>query len=360
MNKIILLAILLTSVQSADLARLDSILPYERGSHHREDGTFQNNYIDRDSADKSFGDLWKMLRTERPEPYAQQGVPLNTELLKQAAPNGRVTWLGHSTFLIQLGSLNILTDPQFSERASPVQWAGPQRYTPLDFEVSQLPKIDYIVVSHDHYDHLDIGSMEALRDHHQQQNWPNPQILAGLGMSEWFEDNDIPNSKDLDWWQSVSYSKDSLQIWAVPVQHWSKRSIWDTHSRLWCGFVIEWQGKRIYFGGDQGYSKDTRDVGEFFEGGMDLALIPIGAYEPRWFMKNYHANPFEAVKMHLELKSKLSIGMHWGTFVLTTEEVSEPPKLLQEALGEEGLSSKDFKVLQHRQSLQLMWNQIPE
>lgn len=335
-------------------AYLDTILSYQAKSHHRNDGTFQNNYITREVTDKSFLDFMKFATSDRPEPLAQPSVQLDSELLKTDAPQARVTWLGHSAFLIQLDTINILTDPQFSEYASPVQWTGPKRYTPMKFEISDLPQIHYIIVSHDHYDHLDEDSFEALFDHHSNKKWIAPKVLAGLGMKEWFEDEDIHTAIDLDWWQERKFPTDSLSIWAVPVQHWSKRSLSDTHSRLWCGFVIQWKGKQIYFGGDQGYSKDTQDVGKVF-GSMDLSLLPIGAYEPRWFMKNVHANPTEAIQMHQDLKSKLSLGMHWGTFVLTLEPVSEPPMKLSKELFEQKISRQSFRVLKHHQSLDLQW-----
>ena len=187
--------------------------------------------------------------------------------------------------------------------------------------LDDLPRLDIVLISHNHYDHLDKKSVLAITEN-QKEN--PPLFLVPLGMKAWFADIGIKERVlELDWWES--HQLGNWRYHAVPVQHWSRRGLFDTNKVLWCGWVVEAPGKRLFFAGDTGYSKDFKDIGSRFKS-MDLSLIPIGAYAPRWFMKNMHCNPEEAVQIHLDVRSKKSVGMHWGTFLnLTDEPLDEPP-----------------------------------
>ena len=251
----------------------------------------------------------------------------------------RLTWIGHATFLLQIGGVNILTDPQFSPRASPVSFAGPQRIVPLPLEVGELPHIDVVLVSHNHYDHLDLPSVRALA----AQPGGSPLFLVPLALEAWFADNGMDRVEEYDWWQQRDTGQARFTL--VPVQHWSKRTLWDANQTLWGGWVIEAGGLRIIHTGDLGYSRDTQDIGARL-GPFDLALIPIGAYEPRWFMQTMHVNVPEALRVREDLRAARAIGMHWGTFEgLTDEPMDEPPRVLTRLRTEAGLPQDAFDVM---------------
>ena len=250
-----------------------------------------------------------------------------------------LTWVGHSTFLLQLGGLNLLTDPHFSGRASPFSFAGPARMSPPGLGFDDLPAIDLVLVSHNHYDHLDEQSVRRIaRDH------ARAQFVVPLGLANWFRAHGIERVTELDWWRSVELG--AARVSAVPVQHFSGRGVHDRDATLWCGFVVELAGRRIFFAGDTGYSRDFADIAERFPP-MDLSLLPIGAYDPRWFMSPVHVDPAEAVRIHQDLRSRLSVAMHWGTFRLTAEPLDEPPKLLAQALSAAGIAAEKFTVFRH-------------
>ncbi len=244
------------------------------------------------------------------------------------------TWIGHSTVLLQTQGLNIITDPFFSKRASPVQFAGPQRVRNPGLALKDLPPIDLILLSHNHYDHLDRPTLKALAQSHKAK------LITPLGNSR-----HVPFFEciELDWRQSVECG--SLTITAMPALHWSKRSFRDTNKSLWAAFVIKGQMGAIYFAADTGYGtgQHFREVREIF-GPPRLSLIPIGAYEPRWFMSPQHMNPEEAVKAHVDLGSTTSLAIHHGTVQLTDEAVDAPVQTLDMALLEQNLSRKDFLV----------------
>ncbi len=257
-----------------------------------------------------------------------------------------LTWIGHDTFLIQLGGVNILTDPHLTERASPLSFAGPKRYVPPPISFDELPRIDIVVVSHSHYDHLDLATLKRLAE---QVGGP-PRYFLGLGLKAWAQRHGIPNVQELDWWDRVEISGIALHF--VPVQHWSARTPWDRDRTLWGAWVIAHETRRIFFGGDFGYSKDLADAAARF-GGFDLAMIPIGSYEPRWFMKIMHVNPEEAVRAHIDLKARRSVAMHWGTFRLTDERLDEPLVKFAAALEKAGISQEEFFLMQHGQTRSL-------
>lgn len=257
-----------------------------------------------------------------------------------------LTWIGHATFLLQVGGVNILTDPHFSERASPLSFAGPKRRVPPALDFTTLPHIDVVVISHSHYDHLDLETVKRLDG---QAGGP-PMFFVPLALKAWFNEQGIDNVTELDWWESRDHL--GLKLHLAPVQHWSQRSLWDRNRTLWGSWVIEHRELRFLFGGDFGYSRDLADIGQRF-GRIDLAALPIGSYEPRWFMSTMHVNPEEAVRAHRDLNARYSVGMHWGTFRLTDELLDEPPRKLAEALAEAGVPAERFFVMKHGETRML-------
>ncbi len=258
-----------------------------------------------------------------------------------------LTWIGHATVLLQLAGKNILTDPQFSDRASPFRWIGPKRVVPPGLALEELPEIDVVVISHDHYDSLDEPSVRAL---HNRRGGRETTFFVPSGLKAWFTDLGISRVVELDWWDKQAY--DGLEVICIPVHHWSQRSVIDRNSRLWAGWAIRSNDFGFFFCGDTGYSPVFKEIGKRL-GPFDLAAIPIGAYEPRWFMKFYHVNPEEAVQIHSDVHSKKSIGIHWGTFPLTDEPLDEPPRRLSQAVKSKGLRPEAFGVLKHGETIVL-------
>jgi N-acyl-phosphatidylethanolamine-hydrolysing phospholipase D len=253
------------------------------------------------------------------------------------------TWIGHATVLLRVGGLNVLTDPHFSDRAFMVQWAGPQRKVPLPYALSQLPHIDLVVISHNHYDHLDKATVLALN---QQAGGP-PVFAVPVGLGEWFRGQDISNVREVAWGEQQVVG--GVQVHSVPVHHWSSRTPFDRNKTAWGGWVFKSPQHTVFFAGDTGYSKDFEAIGQRF-GMVDLALIPVGAYEPRWFMRGQHVNPAEAVRIHQDVHARQSIGIHWGTFELTDEPLDEPMGELPKAVAEAKLDPKSFVLLRHGQT----------
>ncbi|WP_051748886.1 MBL fold metallo-hydrolase [Nevskia soli] len=288
------------------------------------------------------GAALKWMREFRKQKWDPVDFPLaqnDPAWLKANRSQDCLTWVGHSTFLLQLGGLNLLTDPHFSGRASPFSFVGPVRTSPPGLGFDDLPAIDLVLVSHNHYDHLDEQSVRRIaRDH------TRAQFVVPLGLANWFRAHGIERVTELDWWRSVELG--AARVSAVPVQHFSGRGVHDRDATLWCGFVVELAGRRIFFAGDTGYSRDFADIAERFPP-MDLSLLPIGAYDPRWFMSPVHVDPAEAVRIHQDLRSRLSVAMHWGTFRLTAEPLDEPPQLLAQALSAAGIAAEKFTVFRH-------------
>ena len=308
--------------------------------HHLPNGSFKNVY--HSSINKPFSDLikWRWGRTQ-PEIFNFKLYKNDPKFLKENRDIPTLTWIGHSTLLIQYKGVNILTDPHFTQRASPVSFAGPKRDTPPGLSIDDLPIIDLILISHNHYDHLDKLTIKTII-----KNQPDkpPKIFVPLKLKQWFLDLGITNITELDWQESIKFGE--WEVHAVPVQHWSARTPFDRNKTLWAGWVLETEGFRFFFAGDTGYSKDFKNLGEKF-GQFDLAAIPIGAYEPRWFMKDAHVNPEEAVMIHQDINARYSVGIHWGTFIMTDEPVEEPPKRLLVALEKAGISEENFFVMEH-------------
>ena len=313
-----------------------------QGAPHGPDG-YRNNYPH--DGKQSFW-AWKLdqLRNDLP-PTAPPGgwnlpyVKTDAAALQRPDTNPSVTWVGHATMLVRLAGKNIVFDPMFSERASPFTVVGPKRVVPLPIDIAELPRIDIVLVSHNHYDHLDVVSVLRLA----AQPQGSPRFLVPLGLKAWFAALGITRVDEYDWWQETQ--EEGLRITFVPVQHWSKRRLDDANQTLWGGWVVEGEGLNLIHTGDTGYSKDFRDIGDRL-GPFDMAFIPIGAYAPRWFMKVNHVDVPEAVQIRADLGAARAIGMHWGTFEgLTDEPLEEPPKILARQREERGLSQAEFDVL---------------
>ncbi len=289
--------------------------------------------------------LWRWERTLRRASRGRTSnlprVPNNPNYLKANGHDTTVTWVGHATLLLQVSGINILTDPHLTDRASPLSWAGPKRRVPPGLGFADLPPIHLVLISHNHYDHLDLPTLRWLA---QQPHEQQPRAIVPLGLRALVAEQGLRQITELDWWQRVTVG--DATIHAVPAQHFSARTPFDRNQTLWAGYVVEHPSFRFFFAGDTGYSADFKAIGRRL-GPMDLAAIPIGAYEPRWFMHPMHVNPEEAVKIHQDVRSRHSVAIHWGTFELTDEPLDEPPRRLQEALVAAGLSAEQFCVMQH-------------
>jgi N-acyl-phosphatidylethanolamine-hydrolysing phospholipase D len=249
-----------------------------------------------------------------------------------------LTWVGHATLLVQLDGVNILTDPHFSERASPLSFAGPRRLNPPGLAFEALPPIDVVVISHDHYDHLDRPTVERLAATHK------PLFLVPLGFKAWFAGLGIERVTELDWWQTHRVGAVTLTL--TPVQHWCARTPFDTDRRLWGGWAMAGRERRVFFAGDTGYYDGFGEVGERL-GPFDLALVAISAYEPREIMRMTHTTPEEALRIFTDVRARTFVAMHWGTFDLADEPLDEPPRRLRAAARAMNLPDERVWVLAH-------------
>ncbi|RWS11168.1 N-acyl-phosphatidylethanolamine-hydrolyzing phospholipase D-like protein, partial [Dinothrombium tinctorium] len=256
----------------------------------------------------------------------------------------QITWLGHATVVVQMDNVTFITDPIFSERASPSQVIGPRRYREPPCTIHDLPSnLDAVVISHNHYDHLDLNTVTMLNARYGVElRWFVP-----LGLKSWFDQVGIDNVIELDWWEENCVpDKNDVSFVFTPSQHWSKRTLSDDNKSLWGSWTIIGPRHRFYFAGDTGYCPVFKEIGHLY-GPFSVAAIPIGAYEPRWFMKYQHINPEEAVLIHEDIKSKFSIGVHWGTFSLANEYYLDPPVKLRDALEAKKLSLDSFVTFKH-------------
>jgi L-ascorbate metabolism protein UlaG (beta-lactamase superfamily) len=264
--------------------------------------------------------------------------------LKNNDTASTVTWLGHSTLLLQFGKMNILTDPNLSNTASPVSWGGPERVVPSALSLEQLPFIDYVFISHNHYDHLDKDSIKYISEN-LGLNGKQTHFFVPMGLKDWFTDQSVVNVTEMNWWQSVNHG--DLVIHATPVHHHSGRGLFDKNKTLWAGWSIQYQNFKFFFAGDTAYSSDFEEIGKKL-GPFDLAAIPIGGYSPRELMKSAHVSPEEALQIHLDIGAKQSIGIHWGTFSgLTDEPLDEPPKRLKQILRDRDIPLEAFETMEH-------------
>ncbi len=338
-----LLVLFAAQTAGADNPRHDPAKP-----HHAPTG-FRNVHTSepRGSFWKWQWERWrKGLPKTPPGGYRFEVLEPDVPYLQANSRETTVTWIGHATLLIQTRGVNILTDPHLGERASPVSFAGPKRVVPPAVSFDGLPRIDLVLISHNHYDHLDEGTVKRLAS----SPGGSPRFLVPLGIKEWLNRRGIRNVREMDWWETEDVFGLSLHF--VPTQHWSARSPFDRNETLWGAWVVERPGFRLLFCGDAGYSGHFRDIARRF-GSFDLAAIPIGAYDPRWFMKSAHLDPAEAVMVHRELKSRYSIAIQWGTFVLSDEPLDEPPVRLAEALAGAGVDPGRFVTLRHGETIRL-------
>ena len=239
----------------------------------------------------------------------------------------RVTFVNHATVLIQTEGLNILTDPVWSERVSPVAWAGPKRHRPPGLRFEDLPPIALVLLSHNHYDHLAPKTLVRLREEHK------PRFIVGLGNRALLNANEIDDVTELDWWEDANVS-DQLGVTCVPAKHFSGRGLGDADATLWCGFVVRASGGSIYCAGDTGMGSHFAEINKRF-GPLRLALLPIGAYLPVWFMRPVHISPIEAAELHKVLKPRVSMAIHFGTFALGDDGELEPVVELRRVLDNE-------------------------
>ncbi len=281
--------------------------------------------------------LFKWIANRDQEPWPEWAEIPTAAVPPKRSTKLRVQFINHATVLVQLDGVNILTDPIWAERASPMSWAGPSRHKAPGLPLSQVPPIDLVVISHNHYDHLSVETLAALQARDQ------PLVLVGLGNQAYLADQDI-KSREVDWWETRTISK--LEVTFVPVQHWSSRSIFDRGESLWGGYMIKGPSGSVYFAGDTGYGPHFAETRKRL-GSPDVALLPVGAYEPRWFMAAHHMNPDDAAAAHLDLGAKQSLGIHWGTFQLTDEGMNRPVEDLSLALRKYNIAPENFQTVEN-------------
>jgi N-acyl-phosphatidylethanolamine-hydrolysing phospholipase D len=333
--------------------KIDRAMPPK--THHTQKG-FRNNYVG--TVTKSLGDLlrWQLDRIRRGlPPPATIPTPVQAPDLDFVNGNAKagqkmtpaVTWIGHATALVQASGLNVLTDPIFSLRASPVQFLGPARAQPPGIVLADLPRIDVVLISHNHYDHLDRRSILAL----QGQAGGAPLFLAPIGIKAWLERLGVERALELDWWEKHVHA--GVEFHFTPAQHWSGRGFHDRNKTLWGAWTAIGKDFHWFFSGDTGYSQDFSDTRRHFAdrqtetrgGGFDVALIAVGACLPRWFMQMQHVDLDEAVQVHLDLGAKCSVGVHWGTFALADDPLDQPLHDLAHARTLKGVSEESFFLL---------------
>ncbi len=285
----------------------------------------------------SFGDFLRWMWQREPESWqavadAEHGPkpPLHGTSL-------RATFVNHSTVLLQTAELNILTDPIWSERASPLSWAGPKRVRPPGIHFEDLPPIDLVIISHNHYDHLDLPTLVRLKEQH------DPLFVVGLGNGVLLQNEGIERVAELDWWQRFEISA-TTSLHGVPAQHFSQRWLGDRDQRLWLGYVLQAPEGTIYFAGDTGMGPHFAQIRERL-GPLRLSILPIGAYRPRWFMSAVHTSPHEAVVAHKILESDYSLGIHYGTFQLADDAQHDPIEEIHLARKREAVSEQRFMLL---------------
>jgi L-ascorbate metabolism protein UlaG (beta-lactamase superfamily) len=285
------------------------------------------------ASDKTFGDMLKWIRSDIEPEITKIELSSDWQKLNLSEDDNYAIWIGHSTFLIKKSGVTILTDPIFSKRASPFRNIGPKRLIPPAIPLDAIPHIDIVTVSHNHYDHLDIHSLKKISKKH-----PEAIFLVPAGDEKLLKRKKIKNVYDFDWWESIEHK--GFVITFTPVQHWSKRSLFDRNKSLWGGWYFNHKDYSLYHAGDTGYSKDFIDTKAKL-GPPKYAFIPIGAYDPEWFMAESHVNPEDAVQIMLDLEAEKAFGMHWATFTLTDEDTIEPKIRLEKEI----MKNKDLDFI---------------
>jgi N-acyl-phosphatidylethanolamine-hydrolysing phospholipase D len=308
--------------------------------HHRTGGGFQNPWGP-GSQQSRFGQFlkWALIerrrspgrRTPDRATFAAAHRPVTPSFAAHEAPDAlAITWIGHSSFLVQIGGQNLLLDPVWGQRASPISWLGPRRWTPPGISFDSLPPIDGVVLSHDHYDHLDQPTVRRLVKRYPEAEWRAP-----LGVGHWLRNRGVAQLKEADWWDRTDLGP--LELTATPAQHFSGRRLDNRNGTLWCGWVIRSGNRAVFFAGDTGAHPVFPEIGRRL-GPFDVVLMPIGAYNPEWFMGPVHIDPERAVAALQALGGDPAmVAMHWGTFQLTDEPMDEPPKRAIAAWASAGL-----------------------
>jgi N-acyl-phosphatidylethanolamine-hydrolysing phospholipase D len=323
-------------------------------SHHRPGGGYRNPWPQ--TQPHRFSDFlrWRLVeRRARPldlEPPRDSLPRREPSIVTPRAEGGyrSVTWVGHATVLLQLGGLNALTDPIWSERASPFGWIGPRRLMTPAVDFDALPTIDVVLLSHNHYDHLDALTVRRIAS-----RFPDAAWLCPLGLGHLLRMLGVRHAVERDWWQSVDTT--AFSATCAPAQHFSSRGFGDRDDTLWCGWAIAADGVRVYFGGDTGLHPEFATIGARL-GPFDLVMLPIGAYEPRWFMRNVHLDPEDAIAAYRALAAGSAppcLPVHWGTFRLTDEPVEEPPARFAQHWRAAGFPESDNWTLAHGETRQL-------
>ncbi len=319
--------------------------------HHTPSGRFRNPWPDAEV--RGWIDVlkWRLVdnRLHPPPPDPDPAVLPRVESappLPEPASPLAATWLGHSTVLVELGGKRVLTDPVWGDRVSPFSWTGPERWVPPPLRLEALPALDLVVLSHNHYDHLDRPTVEWLARERPHLPWIVPLELAAT-----VRKFGVRQVTELDWWQTGEAA--GVTVTAVPAQHFSARNLLDRGATLWCGYVLRVGERRVYFAGDTGYHPEFAEIGRRV-GPFDLALIPIGAYEPRWFMRAVHMNPEDALAAVTDVRSAhpdrpvpYILPIHWGTYKLTDEPMDEPPRRFRQGWEAAGLELERLWLLAH-------------
>ncbi|KAK0977376.1 hypothetical protein LTS16_018774 [Friedmanniomyces endolithicus] len=371
---------IMSAIVSAPTAPSQQPTDVAAKAHHNKHGTgFVNpwpSYIERSGPQMLGNILWMRLSGQWKDPdTTPPTVPVRKPEFLPSRQTGklRATWLGHACYYVEFPSvLRVLFDPVFTERCSPFTRVGPKRFTEMPCQVEDIPFIDAVVISHNHYDHLSHPTIQRIA-----KKYPNAHYFVGLGNKPWFKHMglDDTNVTEMDWWEEKQFTLSpaergegeqtqadiSAVIGCLPCQHTSARTAFDKAHTLWASWSVTSGGKKIWFGGDTGYRavpavpKGEFDYSEKYadlphcpafaqigelRGPFDLGLIPIGAYDPRHIMSAMHANPYDSVNIFVDTKCKKALGIHWGTWVLTSEEVMEPPRVLKEALNWKGIEEK--------------------
>lgn len=362
--------------------------------HHRPDGRFRSPWPearDDGAVRRRFHRVvWEWLTTSHPPDPEDDDLPTADPEIASPIPDDgelRITWVGHATHLIQLPGLNLVTDPMWSRRASPIPSTGTARFVPAIPDIDSLPPVHAVLLSHDHFDHLDRPSVVRLRRRFGDAlRWFVP-----LGYRDWFARLGIEEVVELDWWEDAPIPGSGYRVVALPARHWTRRTPWGTNTRLWASWAVVPAGEagagpkgdvsvssdggaarsggrvgdsksadtdagggfRVYFGGDSAYTSAFGEIGRRL-GPFDASILPIGAYEPRWFMKISHMNPEEAVQAYEDLGGKGAfLPSHWGTFRLTFEDPLEPPERLRAEWASRGLDPDRLHVTRHGETVKL-------